>query len=79
MRYLLTALTCLSACAVQAAAVAAPPLPREQVDDGVGLTDAPLKSLYPEVPVLPKVRLLYSRYPASLPAKHNLHLLMPAV
>lgn len=63
MRFLLTMLNCLSVCAVQAAAVAAPPLPKEQVDDGVGLTDAPLKSLYPEVPVLPEVRLLHSRHP----------------
>ncbi|CAL5218693.1 g403 [Coccomyxa viridis] len=38
----------------QAAAVAAPPMQRGHVDEGVGLTDAPLRSLYPEVPVLPK-------------------------
>ena len=43
------------ALAAQAAALAAPPVHSGQIDDGVGLTDAPLKSLYPEVPVLPKV------------------------
>ena len=43
--------------AAQAAAVAAPPLQRGQIEEGVGLTDAPLRSLYPEVPVLPKVML----------------------
>ena len=49
------ALTRVHQYAAQAAAVAAPPLQRGQIDDGVGLTDAPLRSLYPDVPTLPKV------------------------
>ncbi|CAK0773200.1 hypothetical protein CVIRNUC_004040 [Coccomyxa viridis] len=44
----------LSSTPVRAAAVVAPPLSKQQHSEDVGLTDAPLKSLYPDVPVLPK-------------------------
>ena len=49
---LMSSLIC---CAVYAA-VAAPPAPSHSNVEDVGLTDAPLRSLYPEIPNIAKVR-----------------------
>ena len=43
-------------CCTVYAAVAAPPAPSHSKVEEVGLTDAPLRSLYPEIPKISKVR-----------------------